>query len=298
MPPKGRSYMNLLKKGIGVVGSTTIDKIIAENHSTTKPGGVTIYAGITYRRHGVPVFIVSNMAERDLEVLRILQAEGIRVFSSTSAFSTQFVNDIRGDNRPQELLQQAMPIETGQLQPILNRIACLHLGPLHPLDIEAGALSALQNSNLKICLDLQGYTRMVQNKKVYRSVSDQIIAGLALAHIIKANESEYKAILAFFRITLTELIHRFKIEECVITLGRKGGFVQNCRGEIFQYDAAVAKAPLDPTGAGDVFLAAYIVSRFADNQNIPGACVYAAEIAARQVEGNYIPGELLSLDAR
>ena len=156
----------------------------------------------------------------------------------------------------------------------------------------------MQNSNLKICLDLQGYTRKVKNEKVYRCISDQVNAGLVLADIIKANEFEYKAILAFFRITLAELMQRFKIEECVITLGRKGGFVQNCRGELFHYDAAVAETPLDPTGTGDVFFAAYIVSRFADNKNIPDACVYAAEIAARQVEGNYIPGELLSLDVR
>ena len=55
--------MTLLKKGIGIVGSTTIDKIIAEDHSFLKLGGVTTYAGITYRRHGIPVFIISNIID-------------------------------------------------------------------------------------------------------------------------------------------------------------------------------------------------------------------------------------------
>jgi single-stranded DNA-specific DHH superfamily exonuclease len=63
--------MNLLKKGIGIVGSTTIDKIIAEGHSFLKLGGVTTYAGITYHRHGIPAFIVSNMAEQDREILKL-----------------------------------------------------------------------------------------------------------------------------------------------------------------------------------------------------------------------------------
>ena len=290
--------MNLLEKGIGVVGSTTIDKIVTGDHSTVKLGGVTTYAGITYRRHGIPVVIVSNLAERDLEVLRRLQAEDIRVFGSKSEFSTQFVNYTGGDNRSQELLQRALPIEIGQIRPILNTIECLHLGPLHPLDIEAGVLSFLQSSKLKIFLDVQGYTRMVRNKRVFQSVSARMTDGLALAHIVKANETEYKALLAFFQTTLAELMRRFEIEECVITLGKKGGFVQNYNGEIVHYEAAMVKTPVDPTGAGDVFLAAYIVSRFADNNNIPDACVYAAEIAARQVEGNYISRELLSLDAR
>ena len=60
--------MNRLRKGIGVVGSTTIDKIIIGDHSYLKLGGVTTYAGITYRRHGIPVFVVSNMADQDLRL--------------------------------------------------------------------------------------------------------------------------------------------------------------------------------------------------------------------------------------
>ena len=287
--------MNLLKKGIGIVGSTTIDKVITEDHSFLKLGGVTTYAGITYRRHGIPAFIISNIAEQDLEVIRKLHAEDILVFSAKSDFSTYFVNFNRGDLRYQELLQQAGSIKIGQIQAIFDRVDGLHLGPLHPLDIEAGALRSLHDSNLKIFLDVQGYTRIVKNKKVYRSVSVQMAAGLALAHIAKANETEYDAILAFFQMTLAELMHYFKIEEFVVTLGDKGGFVQKQSGEIFHYDAALIKKPVDPTGSGDVFLAAYIVSRFVDNRDIPDACIYAAKIAAQQVEGKYITIDQLSL---
>ena len=57
--------MKRLEKGIGVVGSTTIDKIVAEDQSYLKLGGVTTYAGITYRRHGIPARIVSNLADQD-----------------------------------------------------------------------------------------------------------------------------------------------------------------------------------------------------------------------------------------
>ena len=236
--------MTLLKKGIGIVGSTTIDKIIAADHRFLKLGGVTTYAGITYRRHGIPVFIISNIAEQDLEVMAKLRAEDILVFSAKSDLSTYFVNYSRGDIRYQELLQQAGSIK---------------------------------------------------NKKVYRSVSVQMTAGLTLARIVKANEAEYHAILAFYQMTLAELMHCFKIEEFVVTLGDKGGFVQKQNGETFHYDAALVKTPVDSTGAGDVFLAAYVVSRFVDKIDIPDACMYAAKIAARQVEGKYITKDALAL---
>ena len=287
--------MNLLKKGIGIVGSTTIDKIIAEDHRFLKLGGVTTYAGITYRRHGIPVFVISNIAEHDPEVMAKLRAEDILVFSSKSDLSTYFVNYNRGGRRHQELLQQAGSIKIGQIQSIFDRVDGLHLGPLHPLDIERGALKFLLNSNLKIFLDVQGYARKVKNKKVYRSVSVQMTSGLALAHIAKANEAEYRAILAFYQMTLAELIHYFKIEEFVVTLGDKGGFVQKQSGETFHYDATLIKTLVDPTGAGDVFFAAYIVSRFANQKNIPDACTCAAKIAAQQVAGKYITIDQLSL---
>ena len=288
--------MNLLEKGIAVVGSTTIDKIITRNHSALKMGGVTTYAGITYRRHNIPVFVISNIAEQDQEIMKRLQVEGVQVFSATSGFSTCFVNDNRDEIRHQELLQRAESIKISQIQSIFNKVDFLHLGPLHALDIEPGALKLLQDSKLKIFLDPQGYTRMVKDKKVCRAVSVQMTAGLKLAHIAKANESECQAILAFYRMSLSQLVHHFKLEEFVVTLGDRGGFVQKENGKTFHFDAARVKIPVDPTGAGDVFGAAYIVSRFKDQKDIPDACNYAAAIAARQVEGKYITTDKLSLD--
>ena len=201
--------MKILNKGIGVVGSTTIDKIIAGDQSYLKLGGVTTYAGITYRRHGIPAFIVSNLAERDVKVIKNLKTEKIEVFNAASDQTTCFVNYIRGDNRNQELLQQACPIEAEQIQAMIHRVDGMHLGPLHPLDIDPAVLDLLRKSNLPIFLDVQGYTRMVQNQKVYPSVSGHLTAGLISAKVIKANGIEHQLIVDFYQMDLTELMVRF-----------------------------------------------------------------------------------------
>jgi sugar/nucleoside kinase (ribokinase family) len=287
--------MKILNKGIGVVGSTTIDKIVTEGQSYLKLGGVTTYAGITYRRHGIPTLIVSNLAEQDLKITNKLKAERIDVFRQTSVQTTHFVNYIKEHRRYQELPQQACPIGAGQIQAIIDRVDGLHLGPLHPLDIDPAALSLLRKSNRSIFLDVQGYTRMVKNKKIYPSVSDHLAAGLMAAQIIKANGIEYQAILDFYQMNLTELMIRFKIEESVVTLGENGGFVQTQSGETIKYAAETVNSPVDPTGAGDVFFAAYITSRFSNQMQIPDACRYAARIAAQQVEGKYITINQLGL---
>jgi sugar/nucleoside kinase (ribokinase family) len=113
--------------------------------------------------------------------------------------------------------------------------------------------------------------------------------------VIKANEAEYQSILEFYQINTAELIIRFKIEEFIVTLGQKGGFVQTKDGKIVEYAAEYVENSTDLTGAGDVFFAAYITSRFTNQMQISEACRYASQIAARQVEGKYISLNKLGL---
>ena len=108
--------------------------------------------------------------------------------------------------------------------------------------------------------------------------------------------TEIADILAYFQMTLEELMHHFKIDEFLVTLGANGGFALRHGGEIVHYDAVPIKTPVDPTGAGDVFFSAYITSRFADGKNIPDACRHAARMAAHQVAGKYISLDGLNLE--
>ncbi len=277
------------------MGSTTIDRIVDENQNILKLGGVTTYAGITYRRHGIGCCIVSNLAEKDLSIRVKLQEEGVIVLAGAADQTTHFVNYVQGDQRCQELVHKANPVRTAQIQAILNRIDGLHLGPLHPYDIELDALHSLRRQCPPIFLDVQGFTRAVKDQKVYPAVSMDITTGLTLAQIVKANGAECKAILDFFQMPLVELMQHFSIDEFAVTSGKNGGFVQTRSGETFNYEAAPVSFGDDPTGAGDVFFAAYILARRSYKKGIQDACGYAAHLAARQVAGKYITRDRLEL---
>ncbi len=287
--------MTKLNKGIGVVGSTTIDTIVSQHRSVTKIGGVTAYAGITYSRHGLDTFVVSNIANNDRTIVDRLEQENIIVLNGKTNRTTHFVNDIKKDPRGQALFNRARSIQPRQLSAVIKRVGGLHLGPLHPDDIESEALTALHNTDLKIFLDIQGYTRKVVTKRVSAAVSRHLPAALSAAHIIKANGTELKYILEHYQKGLTELMKTFEIEESVITLGQEGGWVETLSGEKFDYTADRIETVTDPTGAGDVFFAAYLICRFVNNQDIPDACRYAASTAARQVEGTHISIDRLGL---
>jgi sugar/nucleoside kinase (ribokinase family) len=267
---------------IAVVGSTTVDKIVGQNLSFLKIGGVTTYSGITYARHGIDTLAASNIAGQDQEIQARLQKENIAVFNGRTEHTTHFVNHINSGGRRQRLPRKARPISYTQIANILKSARAVHLGPLHPADIDIEAINLLNDPDLNVILDVQGYVR---------SVRDQIMT----AHIIKANKAEYHAILDFYQVDLIELMSRFNIEEFIVTLRESGGFVQKRSGDKIHYAADKIRSIEDPTGAGDVFLAAYIVGRFFQQKNISEACAYAASLVAQQIAGNYIEKNTLLL---
>ena len=297
---KNHSGPGMIEKGIAVIGSTTIDKIVHRNFSRFKIGGVTTYAGMTYSRHGIKTRVVTNVAKRDREIIKRLKQESIVVCNGLTEVTTYFKNllDDDGEKRKQHILQQAAPINRSQIIEHLKDVAFVHLGPLHPLDIDLRAIELIGRLKHFVILDVQGFVRTVKNKIVYPAVSEHLPAAMRVSQIVKANRQEYKAFIDFFRMDLLELMCQFDIDEFVVTSGHKGGFVQTITGEEIPYSATGVASNEDPTGAGDIFLAAYVIGRFLDQRSIADACKYAAKLAALQIEGNYIKPNHLCLEDR
>jgi sugar/nucleoside kinase (ribokinase family) len=292
----GTLFMTI--RGIAVIGSATIDKIIHRDLSRLKIGGVTTYAGITYRRHDIKTLVITNVANRDLEIIKRLQEEQIVVCNGQTELTTHFINYINDDKQRQKIPKQAAFISRNQVINNIKDISFVHLGPLHPSDIDIQAIKLMSSLKLFVILDAQGFVRSVKNNIVYPTVSKHLPAAFKISNIVKANQQEYEAIIDFFQTDLSELMNQFKIKEFVVTSGDKGGFVQKLTGAEIRYEASELKSIDDPTGAGDIFLAAYIIGRFIKHQPIPTACKYAAKLAALQIEGNYIKPDDLCLEDR
>ena len=296
---KTKKSYGIIEKGIAVIGSTTIDKIVHRNFSRFKIGGVTTYSGITYRRHGINTWVVTNVANRDREMIKRLQQESIVVCNGATEFTTFFKNMIDDEGkRSQNVLQRAASINREQVIENLKDVDFVHLGPLYPTDIDVRAIELIDRLKHFVILDVQGLVRTVKNKIVYPAVSKYLPAAMRVAHVVKASLQEYESIIAFFRTDLLELMRQFNLNEFVVTAGHKGGFVRTIRAREISYPAAKVTSNRDPTGAGDIFLAAYVTSRFLEQRSIADACKYAAKLAARQIEGKYIKPNDLCLEDR
>ena len=152
-------------------------------------------------------------------------------------------------------------------------MSCIHLGPLHPEDIDPAVIEIIKLSQLPVVLDVQGYTRRIEGEDIMAGASQRLSSVLEISQIIKTNEPELEAILGFFSLDINGLIKAYNIEECVVTRSAKGGYVQDRNGNVHSYKALQVDSVADPTGAGDVFLAAYMVGRFLNKMIIADACM-------------------------
>ena len=278
-----------------VVGPTTVDRIVQHGKSTWKLGGVTTYAGLSFKRQYIKTSIVSNVTVQNESILAALYQRGLHVLRGDSRQTMHFVNHVKGDERYQELPCIADSIQISQITPVLNAVDLLHLGPLFPTDLESERLCELKGAVPCISLDLQGYIRKRKRGLVYPAVSELLPYALRVATFVKADHNELSFILERYDMSLPELLREFGIQEIVVTQGAQGGVVRDVDGNELRYKAHPTTSEGDSTGAGDVFFAAYMAQRFFNERSAEDASAWAAQKAAKQVEGTYISAEELSL---
>ena len=285
----------MTKKSVAVIGSATVDEIIQGEERTLQLGGVVTYAGLTFRRYGIDTLVVTNVAEKDRAILDALSRERVYLFTGSSSKTTRFVNRIEGDTRTQELPQVAEPIRRKQIEGALKGLFHVHIGALHPDDIDPKVFECIRTAGLFASADIQGYVRFSDKGRVIQRVSERAEIVLRLVSVLKADEGELQALTSFFGVDAGKLIRQFEIEEMLVTAGSRGGYLLTKEEEIIPYQARIVKAPRSTIGAGDVFFAAYLAERYYCRRDIRTSLDCASDLAARQVEGHYIPPEGLVL---
>ncbi len=279
---------------VAVVGSTTLDRVVMEGGATyLKWGGVPVYAGLTFSRSGVATGVCTNVSARDHAVVDLLSNASLSVDTGYSQATTEFVNHVDGDHRLQELYARAAPISAPQLTAIAAKVGHVHLGPLHPRDIDPEALPALHNVGL-VSIDIQGYVRRIEGTDILPGVSEHLTAALEQADIVKASRDELEEVKTFYGAELEAIMRNYGLEQWLITEGKEGGWLLDSSGRRHEFQAIPVEECVDPTGAGDVFFAAYLTQHVYQKKEIDVALKQAGTAAARQIEGKLITAEALT----
>ena len=267
---------------ICIVGHVTRDVVRREGRvAETLPGGVAHYAGVALASLGLDTAVVTKLAEPDAgELLGPLAAAGATVTRRASPATTSFENAYTGPgfgHRRQRVDAVAAPFAPADLGDLRARM--FHLGPLTEGDMSVAFLDAVAARGGRVSLDLQGFTRRLAAGAVRRVDWAEKARGLARVGLVKAGLEEAR--------TLTgeddperaaRALAALGPEEVVVTLGAAGALVW-AGGRAYPIPAVAPRALVDPTGAGDSFMAGYLFRRLRSD-DIAAAGRFAAALAA------------------
>ncbi|HTO09489.1 MAG TPA: PfkB family carbohydrate kinase [Myxococcota bacterium] len=262
-----------------VLGAITRD---VEPGGASSAGGVVHYAGLAFAALGANARIVTRCRPQDApELLGALRAARVETRALPSRETTTYANDYSGSEDLHELLATSDPIAPADLPPDWRAADAIHLGPLHRRDILPETLSVLRGH---VGIDLQGLARERSPAGTRLAPNAELKDYLAHVSVAKAAEEEIAVLLE--GMTLRAFQREYALPELLVTRGARGALLVTHDGvdEI----AAVPAPRRFPTGAGDVFLAAYLFARAAGRSPRAAGRV-AARASSAQIEHGYVP---------
>jgi sugar/nucleoside kinase (ribokinase family) len=240
---------------IACIGHLTNDVVAG---GAPRPGGGVFYSARALARIGADARVAASCSAEDREhLVPPLEAFGLPVTWYESGTTTRYSFHYEGDRR---IMSQDAVGEPWSAERALEAVAdaeWIHVGALTRSDFPPDVLAALATDDRKLLVDAQG---LVRTPDLGPLRTDGNI-GTALHHvsILKLNDEEAETLLG----TADPLdLHAIGMPEVILTLGSEGSYVIT-RAGIEHVPARVVVGPVDPTGAGDTYSAAYLTARAA-----------------------------------
>ena len=252
------------------VGTITKDLLGA---GKTTMGGTVTYAAVTACNLGLRTGIIAR-ADSAFD-LSPLQERGIEILRLPAAETTTFTNLYRDGRRLQYISAIAGPIAGADIPESWRGARIVHLGPLAQ-DLPADVSCAFNGSLLGVTP--QGWMRRWGDDGLIHAVPwERPEDVLSCADVLVYSVDDV--------VGDERLIHRYGslVETMVVTQSKRGATVYR-RGQHPHHFPAFAADEVDPTGAGDVFCAAYLI-HLAETHDPYAACRFANCVASFSVEG-------------
>ncbi len=264
------------------VGHITSDKVVTNESVLQMAGGTAFYFSFAIRDLDVSYLLVTSLATKDLGYVTELTEKGIDVNVHPSKHTVYFEN-IYGENqdeRTQNVLQQADAFTLEQLNKVDAKI--FHLGPLLAGDISTELIKTLASKGI-VSLDVQGYLRKVENKKVYATDWAEKKEALKYVSILKADVAEMHALTGYDKVNQgAQILADWGVKEVIITNGSKGSTIYS-GGAFYDIPAWPPATIVDATGCGDTYMAGYLYKRI-KRAGFQESGEFAAAIASLKME--------------
>ena len=289
---------------IVTVGHFSIDLIKLPNINGTKPtlGGPPTYVSLAAKKLGADVSVISKVGVDFPDKFRqFLERRGVDLSGlkkDENALTTSFLLDYESSGERNLILRNRAPsIEADDIPDVLNT-KVVHVAPIAN-EIPHETLRKLKAFGSIVSLDPQGFVRKFkENVKVCHGQhkDPEVLKGV---DVLKASYDEAKAITG--QTNLVGIVKNFikkGIKIIIITRGAEATLL--CvEDKMFSVPSAKPRAVVDTTGAGDVFIGAFLTMFVRGEEPLWCACMGSA--AASFVVEKYGPngfGALKQVRAR
>jgi sugar/nucleoside kinase (ribokinase family) len=264
------------------IGHITLDKVITTRSAMHMAGGTAFYFSSALQNMDISYLLITSVAESEMNYVDELREKGIEIWAWPSRHTVNFENIYAEDqnHRTQNVMQQADPFNPAQMLDAQAKV--FHLGPLLADDIPTELIRFLSERG-KISLDVQGYLRKVENKKVYPNDWPDKQQAMQYVEIVKADEAELSTLTGSADVNDgAKMLADWGAKEIVITNGSMGSVIYS-DGTFYQIPAYLPENIVDATGCGDTYMAGYLYSRSKGN-NVEQSGHFGAAMASIKME--------------
>jgi sugar/nucleoside kinase (ribokinase family) len=238
-------------------------------------GGAVLYSTRALARIGADAPAAASCTADDRpDLLPPLEAFGLPVTWHESATTSAYSFHYEGDRRIMRQDAVGEPWSPERALDAVGDAGWVHVGALVRTDFPGETLAALASGGRRLLVDAQGLVRTpaLGPLRTDREVGD-VLRHVA---ILKLNDEEAETLVGTAD---PEALRSVGVPEVLLTLGSRGSFVITTE-EIEHVPAREIAGPVDPTGAGDTFSAAYLTARAAGSEPADAADIATRAVAA------------------
>jgi len=280
---------------IVILGHIAKDIIEVDGTSYSSIGGAVYYGGIAGRHMGLKITVISKLKEADFPILNDFKKNGINYYISPSRETSGLRNIYSSKNMEIRICKPlgfAGLFKKEDIPEFKVPPKFFVIGPIIAGEVDLELLEYIKNKYNNICLDIQGFIRFRNEKKIFYSPlsmkeKKEILFNTS---VIKLDQTEAEVLTGQQNVNNAgkELIE-FGPNEILIT--HEEG-ISLFLSDNFIFYPWKNKSLLGRTGRGDTAFISYLGSRITKNPE--NSLKFAAALTSLKLE---IPGPFnLSLD--
>ncbi|MFX0104488.1 MAG: hypothetical protein ACFE75_03235 [Candidatus Hodarchaeota archaeon] len=270
---------------IVILGHFAKDINEIDGTSYSSLGGTVYYGAIAGSHMGLKISIITRLSRQDFPLLEIFKKNGIKYFAHPSSETSGLKNIYSIKNmefRDYRPLGFAGLFRKEEIPEFKTPPKFFVIGPIVAGEIDLELLDFIRSKYNNVCLDIQGFTRYRNKKKVfYSSLSfkkkKKILSNIS---VLKLDQTEAKVLTNYQNLDLAaEELSEFGPDEILITHERGISVYYSKDSYFFPWKN---RSSIGRTGRGDTAFISYLGSRLTKNPE--DSLKFAAALTSLKLE--------------